>query len=126
MLLPRRRRDGSGRATAHRRQELKRGKPATTDESRDGLPLLPNARGRQRARRTPLSVARIPKYLWPIVRRKLDQLNRAATIKDMKAPPNNRLMKLGGGYKIRVNDQYRITFKFGKGNATDVLVSDTH
>jgi proteic killer suppression protein len=69
---------------------------------------------------------KIPKPLWPIVRRKLDQLNRSATIEDMKAPPNNRLVKFGGGYKIRVNDQYRITFKFDKGNATDVLVSDTH
>jgi toxin HigB-1 len=44
----------------------------------------------------------------------------------MKAPPNNRLMKYAGGYKIRVNDQYRITFKFERGNATDVMVSDTH
>lgn len=68
----------------------------------------------------------IPKELWPIVRRKLDLLNRATTIEDMKAPPNNRLMKFGSGYKIRVNDQFRITFKFDKGNATDVLVSDTH
>ncbi len=68
----------------------------------------------------------IPKELWPIVRRKLDQLNRAVQIEDMKAPPNNRLMKFGNGSKIRVNDQFRITFKFSGGNASDVLVSDTH
>ena len=69
---------------------------------------------------------RIPKDLWPLVRRKLDQLNRAAQIEDMKAPPNNRLMKFGKGYKIRVNDQFRITFTFARGNADNVLVSDTH
>ena len=69
---------------------------------------------------------RIPKDLWPLVRRKLDQLNRAAQIEDMKAPPNNRLMKFGNGYKIRVNDQFRITFTFSKGNADNVLISDTH
>ena len=68
----------------------------------------------------------IPKELWAIARRKLDQLNRAATIEDLRAPPNNRLMKYKGGYKIRVNNQYRITFKFDKGNATEVCVSDTH
>ena len=44
----------------------------------------------------------------------------------MKAPPNNRLMKFGNGYKIRVNDQFRITFTFSKGNADNVLISDTH
>ena len=69
---------------------------------------------------------RIPKDLWPLVRRKLDQLNRAAQIEDMKAPPNNRLMKFGNGYKIRVNDQFRITFTFSKGNADNVLITDTH
>jgi proteic killer suppression protein len=68
----------------------------------------------------------IPKELWAISRRKLDQLNRATSIDDMRAPPNNRLMKYKDGYKIRVNNQYRITFKFDNGNATDVLVSDTH
>ena len=72
------------------------------------------------------SAREVPTELWPIVRRKLDQLNRAITVEDMKAPPNNRLMKYAGGYKIRVNDQYRITFKFAGGNATDVMVSDTH
>lgn len=68
----------------------------------------------------------IPKELWVVIRRKLDQLNRATTIEDMRAPPNNRLMKYKSGYKIRVNDQYRVTFKFDKGHATEVLVSDTH
>lgn len=68
----------------------------------------------------------IPKELWGVARRKLDQLNAATTIQDMRAPPNNRLMKFGNGYKIRVNDQYRLTFNFDKGNATDVLISDTH
>lgn len=72
------------------------------------------------------SARTIPKEIWDVARRKLDQLNRATTIQDMRAPPNNRLMKFGGGYKVRINDQYRMTFKFSGGNASDVLVSDTH
>lgn len=69
---------------------------------------------------------KIPKEVWVVARRKLDQLNRAITTDDMKAPPNNRLMKFRDGFKVRVNDQYRLTFKFANGNATDVLISDTH
>lgn len=68
----------------------------------------------------------IPKAIWEVARRKLDQLNRATSIQDMRAPPNNRLMKFGNGYKVRINDQYRMTFVFAGGNATDVQISDTH
>lgn len=68
----------------------------------------------------------IPKNIWPIARRKLDLLNRARTLADLTVPPGNDFMKYRSGYKIRVNDQYRLTFKFENGNATDVLISDTH
>ena len=69
---------------------------------------------------------KLPKDVWAVARRKLDQLNRAVSTEDMRAPPNNRFMKFEDGFKIRVNDQYRMTFKFDNGNATDVLISDTH
>lgn len=68
----------------------------------------------------------IPKDIWAVARRKLDQLDAAVTVNDMKAPPNNRLMPWKGGYKVRINDQFRMTFKFKDGNATDVMISDTH
>lgn len=73
---------------------------------------------------------RLPKALWRVVQRKLDMLNRATTLGDLRVPPNNRLEKLRGdlaGYhSIRVNDQYRIVFAFRNGDAYDVQVVDYH
>lgn len=69
---------------------------------------------------------RIPKELWPVARRKLDMLNRAALPEDLKSPPGNRLKRVGSGYAMRVNDQFRITFKFKAGQAFDVLITDYH
>ena len=55
-----------------------------------------------------------PKNLWSICRRKLDQLNAASSLNDMKIPPGNKLEALKrdsvGQYSIRINDQYRIWF----------------
>ncbi|KJR40857.1 Plasmid maintenance system killer [Candidatus Magnetoovum chiemensis] len=62
--------------------------------------------------------------------RKLDYLNAAASIDDLKAPPGNRLEQLKGDrkdfYSIRVNDQYRIVFRFNDGDAYDVEIVDYH
>ncbi len=73
---------------------------------------------------------RIPKSIWKIVQRKLDLLNRAASFRDLRVPPNNRLEKLRGDlegfHSIRVNDQYRIVFAFRDGDAHDVRVLDYH
>lgn len=73
---------------------------------------------------------RLPKTLWPIIRRKLDMLNAAHTLDDLRRPPGNRLERLKGirpsRYSIRVNDQYRITFKFEGGDALDVKCEDYH
>lgn len=69
---------------------------------------------------------RIPKELWPVARRKLDMLNRATVPEDLKSPPGNRLKHIGNLYAIRINDQFRITFKFEAGNASDVLITDYH
>jgi toxin HigB-1 len=60
--------------------------------------------------------------------RKLDQLNAATDINDMKVPPGNRLEALNGDlegfYSVRINDQYRVVFRFDAGNAYDVYISD--
>jgi proteic killer suppression protein len=72
----------------------------------------------------------IPKQLWPIVARKLDLINAAHALLDLSSPPGNRLEALRGEKKalhsIRVNDQYRIIFRWSEGNAYDVQVTDYH
>jgi proteic killer suppression protein len=73
---------------------------------------------------------RIPRPLWPIVRRKLDQIDAVTKLDDLRVPPGNRLHALGGdraGYHaVRVNDQYRIVFRFEGENAGDVCCTDYH
>jgi proteic killer suppression protein len=73
---------------------------------------------------------RIPPILWSIVCRKLDLLNAAHELRDLAAPPGNRLEALKGdlaGYhSIRVNNQYRIVFKWTDGNARAVRIQDYH
>ncbi len=71
-----------------------------------------------------------PSNLWGIARRKLDQLDWAAAIEDMKAPPGNRLEKLRGDrkgrYSIRINDQFRICFAWTDRGPVDVEIVDYH
>ncbi|HUE89439.1 MAG TPA: type II toxin-antitoxin system RelE/ParE family toxin [Vicinamibacterales bacterium] len=73
---------------------------------------------------------RIPKALWPIVQRKLDQIDAVTTLDDLKVPPGNRLHALAGDmkgwYAVRVNDQYRIVFRFVGADAFDVRCTDYH
>ena len=73
---------------------------------------------------------RLPKPLWPVVRRKLDALHQARTLQDLRLPSGNRLEALKGdrtGYfSLRVNEQYRITFRFEEGKADDVAFEDYH
>jgi len=68
--------------------------------------------------------------LQEIARRKLRMLNNSQNIMDLQVPPSNRLEKLKGNlkeyYSIRVNDQWRIIFKWDKGNASDVEILDYH
>lgn len=72
---------------------------------------------------------KIDKRIWPVVVRKLDILNAAVSLNDLKSP-GNQLEKLkddlAGRWSIRVNDQYRIIFRFYEGNATDVACKDFH
>ncbi|HLG56896.1 MAG TPA: type II toxin-antitoxin system RelE/ParE family toxin [Vicinamibacterales bacterium] len=73
---------------------------------------------------------RIPKELWPAVRRKLDQIDSVTTVDDLRVPPGNRLhaltLDLAGYHAIRVNDQYRIVFRFEGQDAFDVHCTDYH
>ena len=73
---------------------------------------------------------RIPKALWPVVRRKLDVLHRARSLADLRLPSGNRLEALkgdrAGEWSLRVNDQYRITFRFEDGHAHEVACEDYH
>jgi proteic killer suppression protein len=73
---------------------------------------------------------RIPRELWPNLRRKLDQIDAVASLDDLKVPPGNRLHPLGGDMRgfhaVRVNDQYRIVFRFEGGDAFDVRCTDYH
>jgi toxin HigB-1 len=65
-----------------------------------------------------------------VARRKLDLIGAAADIRDLAVPPGNRLEKLKGRlaslYSIRVNDQFRIIFKFQAGHASHVQIIDYH
>lgn len=76
---------------------------------------------------------RVPK--WPleiqeIGRRKLRMLNNSQNIADLRIPPSNRLEKLSGDlkgyYSVRINDQWRIVFKWSEGNASEVKIMDYH
>ena len=73
---------------------------------------------------------RIPKALWPVVRRKLDQIDSVTKLDDLRVPPGDRLHALEGdrvGHQaVRVNDQYRIIFRFEGQGAHDVCCTDYH
>ena len=73
---------------------------------------------------------RIPREVWANVRRKLDQIDAVTTLDDLRVPSGNRLHALGGDlrglYAVRVNDQYRIVFRFEGGDAFNVRCTDYH
>ena len=62
--------------------------------------------------------------------RKLEQLDLAQSIEDMRSPPGNRLESLKGNragqWSIRINDQWRVCFRFDVGDAIDVEIVDYH
>lgn len=75
---------------------------------------------------------RLPTLLWEKAQMKLDMLDKAKRLDDLKVPPNNKLEKLEkdlvGKYSIRINDQYRIIFKWEKekGGASEIQIIDYH
>lgn len=72
----------------------------------------------------------MPADLLPRLRRLLTQLNAAADITDLGAPPGNRLHRLTGDlegqWSVRVNDQFRLVFRWQNGHAHDVWFVDYH
>jgi proteic killer suppression protein len=73
---------------------------------------------------------RIPQGLWDAARRKLDRLQHTVELRDLADPPGNRLEALKGDragfFSIRVNDQFRIVFRFDRGDAREVEIVDYH
>jgi proteic killer suppression protein len=73
---------------------------------------------------------RIPRQLWRVVQRKLLLLDAAGRLEDLRVPAGNRLELMKGNqagrYSIRVNEQYRVTFRWENGHAYEVLVEDYH
>lgn len=71
-----------------------------------------------------------PGNLWKLAARKLDALDAAHSLNDLRVPPGNRLEALTGNRKgqhsIRINDQYRICFRWTERGAADVEVCDYH
>jgi len=61
-----------------------------------------------------------------VAERKLAQLDAAPSINFMKAPPGNDLKEYDGAWHVRINDQWRLTFKWGANGPYDVLIEDPH
>jgi len=71
-----------------------------------------------------------PPQLMRVARRKVLYLHDAAELDDLRVPPGNRLELLKGRWKgyhsIRINDQWRLVFRWEQGHAQDVTVVDYH
>lgn len=76
------------------------------------------------------SSRRLPSDIQSVALRKLRMLDNAAVFDDLRSPPGNRLEKLtgdrAGEFSIRVNDQWRICFRWHEGDAHDVEICDYH
>ena len=73
---------------------------------------------------------KLPPAIQKTARRKLVYLDEAEDLRDLLAPPGNRLEKLrgdrAGQYSIRINEQWRICFNWKDGGARDVEIADYH
>lgn len=80
--------------------------------------------------RNTTAARRIPRDVWRAAQRKLKALDVAARLEDLTIPSGNRLEQLkgvdGGRHSIRLNDRYRVTFRWEHGDAWEVLVEDYH
>ncbi len=76
------------------------------------------------------TMRRIPPDLARRAKRKMEYIDLATCLEDLKVPPSNRLHELErdrkGQYSISVNDQWRICFRFVDGDAYDVELTDYH
>lgn len=73
---------------------------------------------------------KLPQDIQRVARRKLEILDAAEVLQDLRVPPSNRLENLSGEragqHSIRINRQWRICFKWQNGNAHDVEIVDYH
>ncbi|MFA4874781.1 MAG: type II toxin-antitoxin system RelE/ParE family toxin [bacterium] len=73
---------------------------------------------------------RLPADIIKVARRKLMMIHAAHTIRDLEVPPGNRLEQLKGDrkgqYSIRINDKWRICFRYKDGQASSVEITDYH
>lgn len=73
---------------------------------------------------------RLPFDIQAVALRKLRLISAAAKVDDLRVPPGNRLERLkadrAGLWSIRINDQWRITFRWTDGGAEDVTIVDYH
>jgi len=71
-----------------------------------------------------------PQIIWKFASRKLDQIDSVESLNELKVPPGNRLEPLSGNrkgqYSIRINDQFRICFLWGKSGPEKVEIADYH
>ena len=71
-----------------------------------------------------------PNTIWRVAQRKLEYLQAALTLSDLKSPPKNELEKLKGDrdgqHSIRINDKYRICFVWTEKGAARVEITDYH
>ena len=71
-----------------------------------------------------------PRSLWKVATRKLDQLDSVINIDELKIPPGNKLESLSGNrkgqYSIRINNQYRVCFKWSEPGPFEVEITDYH
>jgi proteic killer suppression protein len=73
---------------------------------------------------------RLPPDILARAGMRLIQINAATAVSDLQMPPSNRLEMLGGNragqWSVRINDQWRVCFRFENGNAQDVEITDYH
>ena len=73
---------------------------------------------------------RVPANVHRVAWRKLAMLDAAERLDDLRVPPGNRLKKLSGDregeYSIRINDQWRVCFRWSRGDAYDAEITDYH
>lgn len=89
-----------------------------------GVEDIFNGKSSRRARST------CPQSLWKVVGRKLDQLDSVGALEELRVPPGNMLERLSGDrrgqYSVRVNEQYRICFRWTDSGPDAVEITDYH
>ena len=90
----------------------------------DGTEDIFNGKRTKKARKS------CPEKLWKLARRKLELLDSVISLQELLVPPGNRLEALKGRrlgqYSIRINDQYRICFKWREQGPDEVEIVDYH